>query len=409
MHFSASRPNGAAAPARRAASSLAAACLRAAAVAATAALLPAGARAAAPGQPALEAGAYHSCALTDGGGLRCWGRNDNGQLGDGTVENRPSPVAVRGLPGPVVAVTAGDLHSCALTAAGAVLCWGDNEFGQIGDGTNTDRHRPTPVAGLEAGVRAISANHFHSCAVTGSGSARCWGRGEHAQLGDGWRSHRNRPVMPLGLRRGIVDIAAGGRHSCALTDTGRVMCWGWNEHGQVGDGTIVDWMQPTRVRRLGQATAITAGWAHNCAILAANGGLRCWGRNAAGGLGDGSIADRRLPVRVLRLGSGVAAVSAGGSHSCAVTAAGAAYCWGWGGHGNLGNGGWSSSPTRVPVRSLARGGAVAIQAGSAHSCALTDGGGLRCWGWGAHGQLGDGGLDNRALPVRVRGGDFGPR
>jgi alpha-tubulin suppressor-like RCC1 family protein len=137
----------------------------------------------------------------------------------------------------VRALATGEYHTCALTDTGGVKCWGDNEFGQLGDGTTTDRTTPVPVVGLSSGVRAIAAGGSHTCALTDAGGVKCWGDNEFGQLGDGTKIDRTTPVEVVGLSRGVRAIAAGGSHTCALTDTGGVKCWGWNWDGQLGDGT----------------------------------------------------------------------------------------------------------------------------------------------------------------------------
>ncbi len=248
----------------------------------------------------IAAGGKHTCALTTAGGVQCWGANGAGQLGDGTWEDRPTPVDVVGLEGGVVAIATGLWHTCALTTAGGVQCWGRNDSGQLGDGTTTHRNLPVDVVGLGGGVVAIAAGGYHTCALTASGGVQCWGFNYYGQLGDGTEVGRPTPVDVVGLGGGAVAIAAGGKHTCALTTAGGVQCWGDNGAGQLGDGTTTHRNIPVDVVGLGGgAVAIAAGEEHTCA-LTATGGIQCWGHNEHGQLGDGTRWNyRTTPVDVV--------------------------------------------------------------------------------------------------------------
>ena len=360
------------------------------------------------GVVAIATGGGHTCALTSGGAVKCWGRNSMGQLGDGTVgTNRLTPVGVVGLPSGVIAIAGGANHTCALTRGGAVKCWGDNFFGQVGDAGATIRLTPVDVVGLAGGVVAISTGADHTCALTRSGAVKCWGRNGTGQLGDGTRrTNRLTPVDVAGLASGVVAIAAGELHTCALTSSGVVQCWGYNSFGQLGDDT--SWTgRPTPVDVVGLAggvVAISAGTDHTCA-LTRGGAVKCTGDNFHGQLGDGTSGMSRLtPGDVAGLASGVAAISAGFGHTCALTSGGAVKCWGNNGAGQLGDG--TSGPDRltpVDVVGLANG-VVAIAARGYHTCALTGGGAVKCWGENNVGQLGDGTVGtNRLTPVDVAG------
>jgi alpha-tubulin suppressor-like RCC1 family protein/lysophospholipase L1-like esterase len=346
---------------------------------------------------AISGGGTHSCALLGDGTARCWGDNNWGQLGDGTTTSRSTPVAVSGLTG-AVAISAGAYHTCALLGDGTARCWGGNYRGQLGDGTTAYRSTPVAVSGLTGAV-AISAGWDHSCAVLGNGTAWCWGWNGTGQLGDGAAADRSTPVAVSGLT-GAVAISAGWEHSCAVLGNGTARCWGDNDWGQLGDGTTADRSTPVAVSGLTGAVAISARGNHSCALLGDD-TARCWGRNDWGQLGDGTTADRSTPVAVSGL-TGAVAISAGGNHSCALLGDDTAWCWGTNHYGQLGDGTTTNRSTPVAVSGLT--GAVAISAGWDHSCAVLGNGTAWCWGANYYGQLGDGTTTNRSTPVAVVAG-----
>ncbi|CAM3714312.1 IPTL-CTERM sorting domain-containing protein [Paracidovorax anthurii] len=358
------------------------------------------------GEPVSQvmAGSSSTCVLTTAGAVRCWGSNSSGQLGDGTTTQRNTPVAVSGLGSGVAAIVGGSAHTCALTTAGAVQCWGANDFGQLGDGVSALlSNTAVAVSGLGSGVAAIAAGLNHTCVLTTAGAVQCWGNNINGQLGDGTTTRRTTPVTVSGLGSGVAAIAAGSSHTCAVTMAGAVRCWGDNTNGRLGDGSSTQSLIPVAVSGLGSgATAIAAGNAHTCALTTA-GAVRCWGANSNGQAGDGTISiQRNTPTAVSGLGSGVAAISARNSHTCAVTVAGAVLCWGNNPDGRLGDGSTTQSATPVAVSGLGAG-VAAVSAGTSHSCALTTAGAVRCWGLNSNGQLGDGTTTQRTTPVAVSG------
>ena len=385
------------------------------------------------GLHAIAAGGWHTCALIGSGGVKCWGDNQHDQLGEGSTD-RTTPVDVVGLSSGVYAISSGGRHTCALTIAGGVQCWGANWAGQLGDGTKRERRIPVNVVGLSSGVHAIAVSgggehQWHTCVLTSNsqGSAspqmmtessgkegfavKCWGDNDHGQLGNGTQTDRRVPVDVVGLSSGVYAIAAGTMHTCALTDSVQasvplsadssgtegfaVKCWGANNRGQLGDGTHTDRLVPVDVAGLSSGVqAIAAGGRHTCALTRA-GGVKCWGDNGLGQVGDGSrlipfLTNRPWPVDVKGLSSGVQALAAGAKHTCALTTRGGVKCWGNNGSGVLG------APTRrsyqstsVDVVGLNRG-VHAIAASAYHTCALTNAGGVKCWGSNTNGQLGNG-------------------
>jgi prepilin-type N-terminal cleavage/methylation domain-containing protein len=336
----------------------------------------------------ISAGGSHSCAVLTDGTAMCWGYNNYGQLGDGTTTDRFTPVDVSGLTSGVASISAGDYHSCALLNDGTVKCWGGNNYGQLGDGSTTNRSTPVDVSGLTSGVASISAGSEHTCAVTTTGGAKCWGRNNYGRLGDGTTTNRSTPVDVSGLTSGVASISAGVQHTCAVTATGGAKCWGWNGSGRLGDGTTTSSNTPVTVSGLSGATGISAGGSHSCAVLS-DGTAECWGNNGGGQLGDGdnTYTNRSTPVTVSGL-SGATGITSGSEHTCAVLADGIAKCWGWNGSGRLGDGTTTSSNTPVTVSGVS--GATGIDAGGSHSCAVLTDGTAMCWGSKGVGQLGAG-------------------
>ena len=353
-----------------------------------------------------------ACGLDSAGGVWCWGENAHGQLGDGTTTRHLAPALVPSLTAGVVALSAGDSHVCALTQLGNVLCWGENSHGQLGDGLTTTATTPVPVSGL-AGVTAISAGHAHTCAVVADGDVRCWGDNEQGEIGTG-NAHADPPADALtpvgvsGLDRPATDVAAGGEHTCALLDDGSIACWGDNAEGQLGIGTLDSPQpQPQPVSDLaGPATAVDTGPHHTCARLADR-TVQCWGADGSGQLGNGRTAAVRSPVQVDGLTSGATALSAG--QTGCVVVDGVLSCWGRGDTGALGDGGWLDASTPAPATGLA-GDVVSVSTGGGHTCAVTavsatvsTDRALQCWGENANGELGNGTTTASATPVEVTG------
>jgi alpha-tubulin suppressor-like RCC1 family protein len=347
---------------------------------------------------AITAGLNHSCALIRAGGVKCWGSNDHAQLGDAFKwSHRLTPNDVAGLSGGVTAIAAGVRHSCALTATGGAKCWGMNSEGTLGDGTTNKYWEPVDVSGLSSGVTAIAAGSDYSCAVTSTGGVKCWGYNRWGVLGDGTTTHRSTPVDVSGLTSGVTAVAAAFVHTCALTTSGGVKCWGGNGSGQLGDGTTTDRLTPVDVVGLSDVTAIAA----SCA-LTRTGGVKCWGRNNYGQLGDGTTRDSSTPVDVSGLTSGVTAIAGNSAHTCALISTGGVKCWGENDFGQLGDGTTGNRSTPVDASGLSSG-VTAIAVGSFHSCAITRTGGSKCWGWNVNYQLGDGTTVTRLTPVTVVG------
>jgi len=354
------------------------------------------------GVTSISTGIDHTCALTTTGGVKCWGGNYFGQLGDGTTTYRNTPVDVVGLTSGIASVSSGGDHTCAVTNSGGVKCWGDNDFGQLGDGTYSDSYVPVDVVDLTSGIISVSTGYRHTCAVTTSGGVKCWGSNYYGELGDGTTTYSNIPVDVVGLTSGVAFASSGYRHTCAVTTSGGVKCWGWNENGQLGVGTTRRRYTPVDVVGLTSGIAsISSGGRHICAVTT-SGGVKCWGSNKNGQLGDGTTTNSYTPVDVVGLTSGVASVSSGNLHTCAVTNSGGVKCWGSNYYSQLGDGSDISRYTPVDVVGLTSG-VASVSSGNLHTCALTSSEGVKCWGNNDYGQLGDGTTTDSNIPVDVVG------
>lgn len=381
---------------------------------------------AADGVTAVDPGGAHSCALTAAAGVKCWGWNYYGQLGDGTTTARFAPVSTcAGGSGPdcasgsplrgVASISAGGYHTCALTAVGGVKCWGLNEDGQLGNGTRDDRTAPRDVCGPPHGaplaaciaigeIAAISAGYAHTCAVTTSGSVTCWGANSHGQLGNGTTISSSRPedVCEAGARPIALPMASVP--NVPFDVTGAASCL-----------------------PISGVVAVSAGSSHTCA-LTVSGGVKCWGSNEAGQLGDGGACGAicTAPATVCEPGavpaaafdserrgngsqavppscvpmSDAAMISVGGAHTCARSTSGRATCWGDNAQGQLGDG--TEIPRSRPVAVLVNG-VLGITAGIGHTCAVGVAANVSCWGQNQVNQLGDSTTTDSSTPVGVVG------
>ena len=252
----------------------------------------------------ISAGYYYTCALLSTGAVKCWGNNDNGQLGDDSTLQSLTPVSVPSLSSGVTAIAAGRYHACAVLNTGAVKCWGWNLYGQLGDGSTLQSLTPVSVPSLSSGVTAIAAGERHTCALLSTGAVKCWGYNDNGQLGDGSAASvtpRTTPVDVSTLSSGVTAISTGSYHTCALLSTGAAKCWGKNTSGRLGDGSNTASLTPVSVSTLSTGViAIAAGEAHTCAVLN-TGAVKCWGYNVSGQLGDGSTTQSFTPVGVLSI------------------------------------------------------------------------------------------------------------
>ncbi len=315
-------------------------------------------------------------------------------------------------------IDGGGSHACAITPAGGAMCWGLNAYGQLGDGTKIDRLVPVAVKGPGnqplAGVVAVAAGGSHSCALLAGGAVFCWGLNTLGQIGVGSAGGEYPVAVQVPGISGATAVVAGAWHSCARLGTGALACWGRNAYGQLGLGFDSDWVaSPGEVKGPGGAgglmdvTAVAAGAEHTCA-LALGGQVFCWGSNGSGQTGTGAGDTILAPEPVLGADTlaGASALAAAAWSTCAIVAEGKVACWGANSFGQVGQGMTSSSePTPRLVTGVGGSGtiagAVSITSGWRHTCALLADGATACWGGNGNGELGSGTTVNAASPVAV--------
>jgi alpha-tubulin suppressor-like RCC1 family protein len=361
----------------------------------------------------VSGGLWYSCGVTTNNVAYCWGRNDSGQLGDGTggvalFRTQPTRV-VGGLT--FRQVSADDDHTCGVTTGNLAYCWGANQSGQLGDGTRMDRLRPVRVAG-GLRFRQVSAGDLYTCGVTTDNQAYCWGINNSGQLGDGTGGGGLFRIRPTRVVGGLTfrQVSAGEGHTCGVTTGNLAYCWGANQSGQLGNGTrtgpqrcpqlifgdIACSTRPVRVAGGLAFRQVSAGGGDTCGVTTSNVAY-CWGDNSYGGLGDGTTTSRLRPVRVAG-GLTFRNVSAGQLHTCGVTTTDVAWCWGDNGFGELGDG--TRTSRLRPVRVVGGFAFRQVSAGDGHTCGVTTSNVAYCWGDNSYGGLGDGTTTNRTRPVR---------
>jgi alpha-tubulin suppressor-like RCC1 family protein len=360
----------------------------------------------------VTVGRSHSCALDEEGAAFCWGGNEFGQAGNGTDTPAPVPTQV-GTQARFVSITAGSSHTCGVTAGGEGFCWGSDSEGQLGGQTTDDCspvsssiHRCSTSPLLVSGSlqwQEISAGSYHTCGLTVTGEAYCWGGNWYGQLGDGTTEDRAMPTAVSGGHR-FVQISGGYFHSCGLTTDGQPLCWGANHYGELGDSTDVQRNEPTPVHVPLRFETIDAGGSvchgQTCAVTSA-GTTWCWGRNYQRYL-NGS--DDRLAYAPLPLvdDPGFERVIVGGTIVCGLRTDGALYCWGDSYSGQLGNGNTESASHPIPIAPDLR--FSSVSSGWYHTCGTTVGGPTYCWGRNTEGQLGNqSNLLGWTVPVPVWG------
>jgi alpha-tubulin suppressor-like RCC1 family protein len=351
----------------------------------------------------ISGGAGHTCGVTTENKAYCWGHNTYGELGIGSMTGHDfcdsedcstRPIAVVGGLR-FRQVDAGDDYTCGITTDFLAYCWGYGGSGELGNGTIGSRTEPVAVAG-GLRFRQLSAGGHLTCAITTDSLAYCWGSGF---IGDGTTTDRSTPRAVLG---GLLfrQLSVGGAHTCAVTTQKVAYCWGRNTEGQLGDSTeVAVRLRPTRVAGRRQWRQVDAGGQHSCGVTTANKAF-CWGYGINGQLGNGKTYVSFWPRPVSGAFS-FARVTAGGGHNCGETTTNATYCWGANYLGQLGDGTTATRLTPVVVR----GGLffTQVSGGGDHSCGKTSAGVTYCWGRNYGGQVGDGTRTTRLRPTRVLG------
>lgn len=294
---------------------------------------------------AVAASDSSTCAIVDRTTVYCWGNNQDGQLGDGgrNGDRNPGPRLVLGVVGEVSLLAGGARHFC-LSASDATRCWGGNQYGQLGLGS-TGASVPIPMAVRNIASSSALAAGFHSCAVA-SGQLYCWGPNDVGQLGLGMASATPTTTPALLSSFSAAELGSGAAHACAVQPAGTVACWGWNDRGQLGDGTTLNRAAPTAVRGLRDAARIRSRHRHTCAVRT-DGTVACWGQNNIGQLGNGLVVDSSVPVDVEL--TAVVDIAVGELHTCALRATGQVVCWGRNGEGQLGTVGSGESHVPLPI------------------------------------------------------------
>lgn len=345
-----------------------------------------------PVSPAVSAGTAHTCALLSDQTVKCWGDNSYGQLGNGTYTSALKPVLVQGLNG-VTAISAGAYFTCALLTGGTVKCWGQGTSGQLGNATNNTSNIPVAVTSITS-ITAIAAGASHACAMSAS-TVYCWGLGANGQIGNSASASVNSPTATSTIGGTPLAIGAGDNHTCVVLAAGTIKCWGLGTSGQIGNGANSSVTAPTAVSSISSgATAVSGGAGHTCAVVSS--AVKCWGAGTSGQLGDGASTNTNTPVSASGI-STATAVSVGTNHTCALLSSNGVKCWGVDSNGELGNNASTTSPTPVDVSNLTT--ASAISAGDAHSCAVLSDQSVQCWGRNYYGQLGNGSTSAIATPT----------
>lgn len=343
----------------------------------------------------VTAGGQASCETHADGSAWCWGRNNFGQLGDGTTTARETPVEVVGAAEWDQLSISGST-TCGIRSEATLWCWGLNDFGQLGIGRGPAHRTPVQVGSADNWT-SVSTSWFHTCGVRSNGSLWCWGQNDRGQVGAADLRVKGFPTR-VGSDDDWASVTTGGWFTCATRDDATAWCWGQNIFGQLGNADLEPSPVPVQLEPGTTWAQLSAGWAHTCGITT-EGEARCWGLNNRGQLGDGSRALRRTPEPVSgnRIWTNI---SSGDAHTCGVDNSGGAWCWGSNRYTQLGDTEGASSTVPVLVRSEHL--LLSVDAGWFHACGSLDSGVTACWGNNELGQIGNGSRVDQPVPEEVR-------
>jgi len=333
----------------------------------------------------IAGGLAHSTAIKADGSLWSWGRNYEGQLGDGTAVSKSLPTKIIN---DVVSASVAYNYSMAIKTDGSLWAWGDNNAGQLGDGTTASKNTPTKIMDS---VVSVYTGGYHSMAIKTDGSLWSWGYNVYGQLGDGTTTDRNTPIK---IMDNIVSVSVNYNYTMAIKTDGTLWAWGYNYNGQLGDGTTISKNTPVKI--MDSVASVYAGSYHSMAIKT-DGSLWSWGCNVYGLLGDGTTTDRNTPMKIM---DNIISVYAGNYHNMIIKTDGSLWTWGDNYYGQLGDG--TSTIRYSPIKIMDN--IVSVYAGDYHSMAVKTDGSLWAWGDNGYGQLGDGTTINRDTPVKIMEG-----
>jgi alpha-tubulin suppressor-like RCC1 family protein len=347
----------------------------------------------------VAAGAQHTCAIESDDSLHCWGNNGDGWLGDNSTTNRLVPTQING-GGLWKQVAAGSAHSCGIKIDDSLHCWGANTQGQLGDNSTTVRFLPTAVSG-GGSWRQVAVGSGHSCGIKFDDTLYCWGSNTSGRTG--LNTSTGGTLVPTGISGGGTwkQVATGQDHTCAIKSDDTLHCWGFNGSGRTGLNTAAgNTLVPTQIDGGGSWKQVAGGSIHTCAIKSDD-SLHCWGNNGNGRLGDNSQTNRLVPTAIN--GGGLwKQVAAGGNHTCAIQADDTLRCWGANGNGQLGD---NSVTQRLVPTGISGGGPwKQVVASGGTTCGIESDDTMHCWGFNAFGQVGDDGTTLRLEPTAISGG-----
>ncbi len=347
----------------------------------------------------VSSGYNHTCAIDANYSYPwCWGSNGSGQLGSGNTAEYITPhgVSVGGID-TWAQISAGENFTCARKTNGTVWCWGWNFYGQVGDGTTTDRWTPAEVGSSPDWV-SVDAGENHVCGLLNNHTLWCWGSNQYSQIGTGSINYFEQ--SPVQLVKSWKSVSAGGYHTCAIKTDSSLWCWGDNENGQLGIGNTVGKSVPAKAGTATNWVAVSTGYKHTCAKKK-DGTLWCWGANFVSQVGNGRISDTvKKPVQVGKANTWKS-LSLGADHSCAMKKNTGLYCWGYNNHGQLCTGD-TANRNKPRLVSSAGTGYLSVAAGAFHTCGLWSDANIWCWGNNQYGQLGNGNTADQTYPALVQ-------